>query len=60
MGAGWCLVGGRVFSSLLGAGEVPGGGGFCFQVRNASHVVLCACGGISETKASCGLVAGWS
>ena len=45
------LVGGRVFSSLLGAGEVPGGGGFCFQVKRVLHV-FCACGGISETRMS--------
>ena len=38
------LVGGRVFSSLLGAGEAPGGGGFCFQVKNASRVVFARVG----------------
>ena len=35
---------------------VPGGGGFCFQVKRVLHV-FCACGvvGVDETKASCGL-----
>ena len=40
------------FSSLLGAGEVPGGGGFCFQVKRVLHAFrVCGVVGVDEAKA---------